>query len=60
METEEKTGTSFKTKVIAGVVLLVAAYLLFHVVLGLLSAIGSFVLIVIAVIAVIWAINVLF
>jgi len=60
METEEKTGTSFKTKVIAGVVLLVAAYLLFHVVLGLLSAIGSFVLIVVAVVAVIWAINVLF
>jgi UPF0716 family protein affecting phage T7 exclusion len=60
METEEKSGSSFKAKIIAGVVLAVAAYVLFHVVLGLLSAIGGFLLIVIAVIAVIWAINVLF
>ncbi len=60
METDEKTGSSLKSKIIAGVVLAVAAYVLFHVVLGLLTAIGGFLLIVVAVIAVIWAINVLF
>jgi hypothetical protein len=60
METEEKSGSSFKAKIIAAVVLALAAYVLFHVVLGLLSAIGGFVLIVVAVIGVIWAINVLF
>ena len=60
METDEKTGSSLKSKIIAGVVLAVAAYVLFHVVLGLLTAIGGFLLIVVAVIAVIWAISVLF
>jgi hypothetical protein len=60
METEEKSGSSFKAKIIAAVVLALAAYVLFHVVLGLLTAVGGFVLIVVAVIGVIWAINVLF
>ena len=60
METEEKSGTPWSRKIIAGVVLLVAAYVLFHVILGFLTAIGGFVLILVAVIGLIWAISVLF
>jgi UPF0716 family protein affecting phage T7 exclusion len=60
METEQKSGTPWTTKIIAGVVLLVAAYVLFHVILGFLTAIGGFLLILVAVVGVIWAISVLF
>jgi UPF0716 family protein affecting phage T7 exclusion len=60
METDEKTGTPLSRKIIAAVVLAVAAYVLFHIVLGFLTAIGGFLLIVIAGIALFWAISVLF
>jgi UPF0716 family protein affecting phage T7 exclusion len=60
METDEKTGTPLSRKIIAAVVLAVAAYVLFHIVLGFVTAIGGFLLIVIAGIALFWAISVLF
>jgi UPF0716 family protein affecting phage T7 exclusion len=60
METDEKSGTSLSRKIIAAVVLAVAAYVLFHIVLGFLTAIGGFILLVVAVVAVFWAASILF
>jgi hypothetical protein len=52
-------SSSLGKRAIALVVLLVAAYLLFKVVLGFLAAVGTVLLIVVAIIAVIWAIRIL-
>jgi hypothetical protein len=45
--------------VIAALVLIVAAYVLFKVVLGFLAVVGTVLLAIVAIIAVIWAIRVL-
>ena len=60
MESDQKSGTPWTTKIIAGVVLLVAAYVLFHLILGFLAGIAGFVVILVAVVGLIWAISVLF
>jgi len=44
----------------AAVVLLVAAYLVFHVVIGIVTAIAWIVAVVVAVVAVVWAVRTLF
>lgn len=53
------SSPSLGKRAVALVVLLVAAYLLFKVVLGFLAAVGTVLLIVVAIAAVIWAIRVL-
>ncbi len=59
METEEKSGGGLGRTVIAVVVLALAAYVLFHLVLGVISAVAGFVVIVAAVVGIVWALRVL-
>ena len=46
-------------KLIAGAVLLVAAWILFKVVIGVVAAVAGIVVVVLAVVAVVWAVGVL-
>jgi hypothetical protein len=57
---EEKTGPSFLARVLAVVVLAFAAWILFKVIIGVAAAVAGFVVVVVAVIAVIWAVRTLF
>jgi hypothetical protein len=56
----EKTGPSFGARIIAAVVLAIAAWILFKVVIGAVAAIAWFVVVIVAIIAVIWAVRTLF
>jgi hypothetical protein len=56
----EKTGPSFGARVIAVVVLAIAAWILFKVIIGVVAAVAWFVVAVVAIIAVIWAVRTLF
>jgi hypothetical protein len=56
----EKTGPSFGARIIAAVVLAIAAWILFKIVIGAVAAIAWFVVVIVAVIAVIWAVRTLF
>jgi hypothetical protein len=56
----EKTGPSFGARVIAAVVLAIAAWILFKVVIGAVAAIAWFAVVVVAIVAVIWAVRTLF
>ena len=56
----EKTGPSFGARILAAVVLAFAAWILFKLIIGLAAAVAGFVVIVVAVIAVIWAVRTLF
>ena len=56
----EKTGPSFGARVVAVIVLAIAAWILFKVIIGVVATIAWFVVAVVAVIAVIWAIRTLF
>jgi uncharacterized membrane protein len=60
MENTEKAGPSFVSRIVAAVVLVFAALILFKVLAGFLAALFGIVLIVVAVIAVIWAVRTLF
>jgi len=60
MENTEKAGPSFVSRIVAAVVLALAAWILFKVIIGLAAAVAGFVVIVVAVIAVIWAVRTLF
>jgi hypothetical protein len=59
MEGMKERATDFGRRLLAIAVLLVAAYLLFKVVIGVVAAVAWVVVAVIAVVAVIWAIGVL-
>ena len=52
---EEKSGSSFGMKALAVIVLLVAAWILLRVVIGLIAGIAWFVVIVLAIVAIFWA-----
>ena len=52
---EEKSGSSFAMKALAVIVLLIAAWILLRVVIGLIAGIAWFVVIVLAIVAVVWA-----
>ena len=52
---EEQSGSSFAMKALAVIVLLVAAWILLRVVIGLIAGIAWFVVIVLAIVAVVWA-----
>jgi hypothetical protein len=56
---EEKAGPSFGSRIIAALVLAVAAYILFKVVIGFAAAIAGTVVIIAAIVAVVWAVHVL-
>ena len=52
---EEKSGSSFAMKALAVIVLLIAAWILLRVVIGLIAGIAWFVVIVLAIVAIFWA-----
>ena len=56
----EKTGPSFGARIVAAIVLAVAAWLLFKVIIGIVAGIAYFLVVVVAVIALIWAVRTLF
>jgi hypothetical protein len=56
----EKTGPSFGARILAAVVLAFAAWILFKVVIGIVAGVAYFLVVVVAVIAVIWAVRTLF
>jgi hypothetical protein len=56
----EKTGPSFGARILAAVVLAIAAWILFKVVIGAVAAIAWFVVVIVAIVAVIWAVRTLF
>jgi hypothetical protein len=60
MENTEKAGPSFVSRIVAAVVLALGALILFKVLAGFLAALFGIFLIVVAVIAVIWAVRTLF
>jgi hypothetical protein len=59
MEQAEKQGPSLLSRALAVIVLLVAAWFLFKVVIGFVAWLATTVVIIIAVVAVVWALRVL-
>ena len=57
MEETPTRGASLGRKAIAALVLLIAAYILLKVVIGLITAIALPVLAILAVVAIVWALN---
>jgi hypothetical protein len=57
---DEKTGPSFLARIVAAVVLVIAAWLLFKVIIGIVAGIAYFLVVVVALIAVVWAVRTLF
>jgi hypothetical protein len=57
---ERSTSSSLARTVVAVLVILVVGYFLLHVLIGIAVAIAGFVLVILAVVAVIWALRVLF
>ena len=60
MENTEKAGPSFVSRIVAAVVLVFAAWILFKIIIGVVAAVAWFVVAAVAVIAVIWAVRTLF
>jgi hypothetical protein len=56
----EKTGPSFGARILAAIVLAFAAWILFKVIIGIAAGIASFLVVIVAVIAVFWAVKTLF
>jgi hypothetical protein len=57
---EEKTGPSFAMRIVAALVLALAAWFLLKVVIGIIAGVAWFVAVVVALIAVVWAARTLF
>jgi hypothetical protein len=57
---EEKTGTSFVMRIVAALILALAAWFLLKVVIGIIAGVAWFVAVVVALIAVVWAARTLF
>jgi hypothetical protein len=57
---EEKTGPSFVMRIVAALVLAVAAWFLLKIVIGIVAGIAWFVAVVVALVAVVWAARTLF
>jgi hypothetical protein len=55
----ESSSRSLGRTVVAGLVLLVAAWLLLHFVIGIVTAIASVLVVLVAIVALIWALRVL-
>jgi hypothetical protein len=56
----EKTGPSFGARILAAIVLAFAAWILFKVIIGIVAGVAWFLVVVVAVIAVVWAVRTLF
>ena len=56
----EKSGPSFGARILAAIVLAVAAWILLKVIIGAVAAIAWFVVVIVAIIAVVWAVRTLF
>lgn len=56
---EEKAGPSFGQRIIAALVLAVAAYILLKLIIGIAAAVAGTIVVIVAIIAVIWALRVL-
>jgi hypothetical protein len=56
----EDTGPSFGARVVAVLVLVVAAWFLFKVVIGIVAGIALFLAVIVAIVAVVWAARTLF
>ena len=56
----EKTGPSFGARILAAIVLALGAWLLFKVIIGIVAGVAYFLVVVVAVIAVVWAVRTLF
>jgi hypothetical protein len=56
----EKTGPSFGARIIAAIVLAFAAWILFKVIIGIVAGVAYFLVVVVAIIAVVWAVRTLF
>jgi hypothetical protein len=56
----EDTGPSFGARIVAVLVLAVAAWFLFKVVIGIVAGIAFFLAVIVAVVAVVWAARTLF
>jgi hypothetical protein len=56
----EKTGPSFGSRIIAAIVLAIAAWFLFHIVIGIVAGVAYFLVVIVAIVAVIWAVRTLF
>jgi hypothetical protein len=56
----EKTGPSFGARIRAAIVLAFAAWILFKVVIGIVAGVAYFLVVVVAIIAVVWAVRTLF
>jgi protein-S-isoprenylcysteine O-methyltransferase Ste14 len=52
---EEKTGPSFAVRALAVIVLLLAAWFLLRIVIGLVAGLAGIVVVVLAVVALVWA-----
>jgi hypothetical protein len=57
---EEKTGPSFVMRIVAALVLAVAAWFLLKIVIGIVTGIALFVAVIVALVAVVWAARTLF
>ena len=57
---EEKTGPYFGMRVVAALVLALAAWFLLKVVIGLIAGVAWFVAVIVAIVAVVWATRTLF
>jgi hypothetical protein len=56
----EKTGPSFGARILAAVVLAFAAWILFKVIIGIVAGVAYFLVVIVAIVAVIWAVRTLF
>jgi hypothetical protein len=57
---EETSSRSLGRTVVAGLILLVAAWVLLHFVIGIVTAIASILVVVLAIAALVWALRVIF
>ena len=57
---EEKTSSSFGMRVLAALVLALAAWFLLKVIIGIVAGVAWFVAVVVAIVAVVWAARTLF
>jgi len=57
---EKSSGPSFGMRIVAALVLALAAWFLLHFVIGILASVAWFVAVVVAIVAVVWAARTLF
>jgi hypothetical protein len=56
----EKAGPTIGARLLAGVVLAVAAWFLFKVIIGIVAGVAWFIAVIVAIVAIVWALRTLF